>query len=72
MAKRIDIDGKSYRVRRGRLVEIPERWVGRMVTEKTIRQRPSKLTGKVKRVVKDVGGLNRYKDKRQAPPTGED
>jgi hypothetical protein len=67
MAKRIDIEGKSYRMRRGKLVEIPPKWVGRQTTHKTIRQRPSKLTGKVKRVVKDVAGVNRYKDKRDAP-----
>jgi hypothetical protein len=73
MAKRIDIDGKSYRMRRGKLVEIPPEWVGKTTSEKTIRQRPSKLTGKVKRVVKDVGGVNRFKDQREAPvETDED
>jgi hypothetical protein len=67
MAKRIEIDGKFYRMRRGKLVEIPLAWLGRMTTRKTIRQRPSKLIGKVKRVVKDIGGTNRYKDGRAMP-----
>jgi hypothetical protein len=71
MAKRIDIDGKSYRMRRGKLVEIPPAWLGRMTTRKTIRQRPSKLIGKVKRVVKDIGGTNRYKDGRDKPTEDE-
>lgn len=67
MAKRIEIDGKFYRKRRGKLVEIPPEWVGREPTKQTIRKRPSKLTGKVKRVVKDADGTNRYKDERQQP-----
>lgn len=67
MAKRIEIEGKFYRKRRGKLVEIPEAWAGRVTTRQTIRKRPSKLIGKVKRVVKDVSGVNCYKDKRQQP-----
>ena len=64
--KRIDIDGKSYRMRRGKLVEIPKEWVGRVVTTQKINKRPSKLTGKVKRVVKNAGHAS-YKDSKQAP-----
>jgi hypothetical protein len=64
MAKRIEIDGKFYRKRRGKLVEIPSKWVGREPTKQTIRKRPSKLTGKVKRIVKDVARVGRYKDKK--------
>lgn len=67
MSKRIEIDGKFFRKRRGKLVEIPAEWVGRVTSKKTIRQRPSKLIGKVKRVVKDVGETNRYKDKKDQP-----
>lgn len=67
MAKRIEIDGKFYRMRRGQLVEIPLEWVGKVTTRETIRQRPSKLTNKVKRIVKDVCGVNRYKDRRAEP-----
>lgn len=40
--KRIDINGKAYRKRRGRLVEIPEEWVGKVTHPQTIRKRPSK------------------------------
>lgn len=67
MAKRIEIDGKFYRERRGKLVEIPAQWLGRVTSRETIRQRPSKLHGKLKRIVKDVGGVNRYKDRRAEP-----
>ena len=44
MGKRIEIDGKFYRMRRGRLVEIPEEWVGRVTHPQTIRKRKSKGT----------------------------
>ena len=67
MAKRIEIDGKYFRVRRGKLVEIPSEWVGRYPSQKHIRQRPSKLSGPLKRIVKDVRGVNRYKDARAQP-----
>jgi len=39
---RIEIDGKFYRIRRGKLVEIPKVWVGKTVHPQTIRKRPSK------------------------------
>lgn len=42
MAKRIKKDGKFYRMRRGKLVEIPSEWVGETVHPQTIRNRPSK------------------------------
>lgn len=42
MSKRIEIDGKFYRRRRGELVEIPEEWVGQTVHPQTVRKRPSK------------------------------
>ncbi len=67
--KRLDLDGKSYRMRRGKLVEIPSEWVGKVTSRETIRQRPSKLIGKVKRVVKrrDGGTFIKYKDAKAAP-----
>ena len=54
-------------MRRGKEVEIPAEWVGKIPTDKTIRQRPSKLTGKVKRAVKrsTKGGL-RFVDGRHS------
>jgi len=48
MAKRIEIDSKYFRLRRGVLVEIPERWVGVCADGQTIRKRQSKLTRKQK------------------------
>lgn len=70
MAARIEIDGKFYRYRRGKLVEIPRRWVGHVTSPATIRQRPSKLSGPAKRRAKDElsGGVNGYKDRRDTPP----
>jgi hypothetical protein len=40
--KRIEVNGKAYRMRRGKLVEIPEEWVGKVTHPQTIRKRPSK------------------------------
>ena len=39
MSKRIEIDGKFYRKRRGELVEIPEEWVGKVPSESKKRKR---------------------------------
>ena len=48
MAKRIDIGEKSFRLRRGVLVEIPKKWVGKTLSGQTKRKRQSKLTRKQK------------------------
>ena len=42
MPKRIEQDGKFYRMRRGVLVEIPAEWVGKTVYPETIQNRKSK------------------------------
>ncbi|KKN54362.1 hypothetical protein LCGC14_0593400 [marine sediment metagenome] len=42
MSKLIKKDGKYYRWRRGRLVEIPPEWVGKVTHPQTIRKRKSK------------------------------
>ncbi len=42
MANRIEKDGKFYRLRRGKLVEIPEEWVGNTVHPQSVRKRKSK------------------------------
>ena len=49
MAKRVEIDGKVYRKRRGKLVEIPPEWVGRTVSRQKINKRQSKQIGKRRR-----------------------
>ena len=36
------VDGKPHRVRRGKLVEIPEEWFGKVTHKQTIRKRDSK------------------------------
>lgn len=48
MAKRIEIDGTFYRVRRGKLVKIPDEWVGKITTKSTIRDRKKLRHGKFK------------------------
>lgn len=42
MGRLIEIDGKHYRVRRGKLVEIPKEWVGNVTHPQTIAKRKSK------------------------------
>lgn len=50
--KRIEIDGKYYRYRRGVMVEIPKKWVNRVTTPATIRHRESKIPHKLSRATK--------------------
>lgn len=40
--KRIEENGKFYRMRDGKLVEIPKEWVGKVTHPQTIKKRPSK------------------------------
>jgi hypothetical protein len=40
---------QTHRWRRGKLVEIPKKWRGQFTTKKTIRERPSKKTRKLRR-----------------------
>jgi hypothetical protein len=42
----------ATRIRRGKVVEIPPEWINKVPTPATIRQRPSKLTGKLRRRLK--------------------
>ena len=46
MAKLIEIDGKFYRHRRGKLVQIPDEWVGKVTYPQTIQKRLSKKSPK--------------------------
>lgn len=39
MSKRVFLNGRYYRMRRGRLVEIPLEWVGKITTRQTINHR---------------------------------
>jgi hypothetical protein len=52
MAKRVEKDGKIYRVRRGKLVEIPPKWVGVFASPQTIAKRPSKAIHKLRKTLK--------------------
>jgi len=54
----------ATRIRRGKVVEIPPQWVGKFPTKKTMRERASKLTGKLAR---KLFKNTRYKDGRQVP-----
>lgn len=42
MTKRIDTEEGSFRMRRGKLVRIPDEWVGNVTHPQTIRKRASK------------------------------
>lgn len=42
MSRLVRVNGIPYRWRRGKLVRIPEEWVGRTVHPQTIRKRKSK------------------------------
>lgn len=42
MSKRIEIDGKFYRMREGKLVQIPDEWVGKIPHKQTVKKRKSK------------------------------
>lgn len=42
MAKRIEKNGKFYRMRDGVLVEIPPKWINKVTYPQTIRKRASK------------------------------
>jgi hypothetical protein len=57
--KRIEKEGKFYRMRRGKLVKIPAEWVGEVVHAQTMRERRSKLIGKLAREVKYAINHNR-------------
>lgn len=50
--KRIEKDGKFYRMRNNQLVEIPETWVGNVTHPQTIRKRQSKEIRKIKKYIK--------------------
>jgi hypothetical protein len=42
MTKRIEVNGKFYRMRRGKQVEIPSEWIGKTTHPQTIASRKSK------------------------------
>ena len=46
--KRIIINGKYYRYRRGILIQIPDKWVGNTLHHQTKRKRFSKMPPKMK------------------------
>lgn len=47
--KRIEQDGKSYRIRRGKLVEIPDEWVGQVAFPQKLRRREQTAERKQKK-----------------------
>lgn len=51
MAKKIICDDGVYRIRRGKLVKVPDEWVGRITTNETIRQRKSKLCKNIQKQI---------------------
>lgn len=59
--KRIEVEGRFYRMRRGKLVEIPAEWVGKTTNPASVRKRPSKKHHKIRKLYKN----GCWKDKRQ-------
>jgi hypothetical protein len=58
--KRIEVDGKFYRMRRGQLVEIPEEWVGKVTHPQTARKRDShSSSGKKAKEINDSRNARR-------------
>lgn len=53
MAKRIVIDGKVYRYRKGKLVQIPPEWVGKIPHAQTMNKRKSRRGGRRTRKLKN-------------------
>jgi hypothetical protein len=73
VSKRIEKDGKFYRMRRGKLVEIPPKWVGKTVDKQTTRKRDSRLT-KAQRTASRVYGGYPFggTGKPEAPPEADE
>jgi hypothetical protein len=69
--KPIVVDGKPHRMRRGKLVLIPEEWVGKTVHDKTIAQRPSKAPHKRRKQLK-YGKRRREADEHRAKERTKD
>lgn len=51
MGKRIEMEGGFYRMRRDKLVKIPDEWVDKVTHEQTKRKRMSKQPASVRRNV---------------------
>ena len=64
--KRVEIDGRFYRKRRGKLVEILPEWVGKTLHPQTKRKRASKGTGKARRR-RDHGAFPKQHPRHHAP-----
>jgi hypothetical protein len=64
---------RETRIRRGKVVVIPEEWQGKTVDRQTIRKRPSKLTRKLRNETKfrDVHGDKRQRMEARAPKVEE-
>lgn len=59
MSRRIEENGKCYRIRRGVKVEIPTVWIGQVTHQQTIAKRPSKYIHKQRKAIK-YGASNKH------------
>jgi len=62
MSKRIEIDGKFYRMRKGKLVQIPDEWVDKIPTKKTKRKRKTDSMNKKRERKKRLKKLREEKE----------
>jgi hypothetical protein len=58
-------DGRAYRIRRGKMVEIPREWVGKTVSAQTINKRPSKQLHKHRKLQK-LGDFNARRERAES------
>lgn len=66
LGKRLEKDGKVYRMRRGEWVEIPPEWVGKTLSHQTKNKRPSKQLHKHRKMTKyGVYNHNYHKEKNE-------
>lgn len=72
MGKRFEISEKYFRVRRGKLVEIPKKWAGKITCKQTIRKRQSKETRKQRNLIKMPYNREIGNDKYMQYKRGED
>jgi hypothetical protein len=70
MPKLIEIDGKFFRMRRKKLVAIPEEWLGKVTFAQTMRERPSKMGRKVAKDIKSK--FNKHYNERKEADEGSE
>lgn len=69
MSKRIEIDGKFYRKREGKLVQIPDEWVGKTLNSNTKRKRKNRKHKSIAREINTKGRFEYFANLGMSPPS---